>query len=502
MAVRSALGASVARLVRQFVTEGLVLVAAGSLMGLAAAYVAMHLLLRLIPERALIGMPYLQQLGFSPRVLAFAAALSLLAAVLFSVTPTLRLSARDLRGDLNEGSRGSAGTVWRRFGSNLVVVELAVAMVLLVGAGLLGKSLYRLLHVDIGMQPDHLATLLVSTSKDYSDDKQEMALEREMIHRMEALPGVKSVAIATELPVRSWDMTTRIKVVGRPWNGERNEVPERDVSPGYFATVGGRLLRGRGFTETENDPTKPAVAIVNQSFARQYFPGEDPVGRQISYVLSKDTLEIVGVVDDIKEGELDSQNRPIMYRPFNQDMSASFNVIVRTSQAEESTLPAMIATVREIDKGIATSEAATMNELINDSQPAYLHRASAWLVAAFATLAMLLGVVGLYGVIAYSVSQRSREIGVRMALGAQRSSVYRLILKEAGVLIGIGIGTGLACSVAATTLMRSLLFSIRPWDGETLLGVAALLAICSLLASYIPARRAASVNPVEALRAE
>jgi predicted permease len=399
-------------------------------------------------------------------------------------------------------SRGSAKTLWRRLGGKLVVVELAVAMILLVGAGLLGKSLYRLFHVDIGMQPDHLATLLVSTSKAYSEDQQEMALEHELMHRMKELPGVRSVAISHELPVGSWDMTTRIRVVGRPWNGERNEVPERDISPEYFTTLEAKLLRGRYFSEVENDPAKPRVAIVNERLAKQYFPGEDPIGKKIAYVLSKDTIEIVGVVEDIKEGELDSTNRPIMYIPFNQSMWASFNVIVRTSQAEQSILPTMIAVIHQINPEIATSNAATMNELIGDSQPAYIHRASTLLVGGFAALAMVLSVVGLYGVIAYSVSQRSREIGVRMALGAQRASVYRLILREAGTLVVFGIVMGLFCSTTATTFVRKFLFGIQPWDPMTLIGVSALLGIAGLLASFVPARRAASVNPIEALRAE
>jgi predicted permease len=291
-------------------------------------------------------------------------------------------------------------------------------------------------------------------------------------------------------------------VAGRPWNGERNEVPERDVSPSYFSTLGARLGHGRYFNEAENEPGKPSVAIVNQAFAKQYFPGENAVGKRISYALSKDSMEIVGVVEDIKEGELDTANRPILYRPFNQSMWARFNVIVRSSQAEGAILPSMRAAVLQIDARLATSNLATMEDLIRDSQPAYLHRASAWLVGSFAGLALVLGVVGLYGVIAYSVSQRSREIGVRMALGAQRGSVYRMILKDAGGLVAVGIAAGAAASMGATVLMRKMLFGVEPWDAATVVSVGALLGVAALLASYVPARRAASVNPVEALRAE
>jgi len=502
MAVRCALGASIARLSQQFTIEGFLLVSAATTFGLAGAYLGMHFLPKLVPDQVLTGMPYLQQLGFSSHWLLFSGILMISALMLFSLTPALTLVSRNSLADLAEGSRGSAGTLWRRLGTKLVVVELAIAMVLLVGAGLLGKSLYKLLRVDIGMQPDHLATLLVSTSKAYSEDEQEIALEQEIMRRMTALPGVKSVAISHELPVGSWDMTTRIRVVRRPWNGERNEVPERDVSPEYFATLEAKLLRGRNFSEVENDPKKPRTAIVNERFAKLYFPYEDPIGKKIAYVLSKDSIEIVGVVEDIKEGELDTTNRPIMYIPFNQSMWASFNLIVRTSQAEQSMLPAMAATIHQINPEIATSNPATMNELIGDSQPAYIHRASASLVGGFAALAMVLGVVGLYGVIAYSVNQRNREIGIRMALGAQRGSVYRLILKEACALVAMGIVGGLSCSVAATSLIRKFLFGLQPWDPTTLIVVSTLLAVVGLLASFIPARRAASVNPVEALRAE
>ena len=502
IAVRSALGASMARLSQQFMIEGFLLVSVATVLGLAWAYLGMHFLLKLVPATVLTGMPYLQQLGFSSHLLNFSLILALSALTLFSITPALSLSGKSSRADLAEGGRGSAGTLWRRLGTKLVVVELAVALVLLVGAGLLGKSLYRLLHVDIGMRPDHLATLMVSTTKAYSEDQQEINLEHEIMRRMTALPGVKSVAISHELPVGSWDMTTRIRVVGRPWHGERNEVPERDVSPEYFTTVEAKLLRGRYFSEAENDPKLPRKAIVNARFAKQYFPGEDPIGKKIAYVLSKDSIEIVGMVEDIKEGELDTVNRPIMYIPFNQSMWASFNLIVRTTQSEQSILPAMATAIHQIDPEIATSNAATMNKLISNSQPAYLHRASTWLVGGFAALAMVLGVVGLYGVIAYSVNQRSREIGVRMALGAQRASVYRLILGEAGGLIAVGVVLGLSCSVAATTLMRKFLFGIEPWDPMTLIVVSALLVVVAMLASFIPARRAASVDPVEALRAE
>ena len=504
IAVRGALGASSARLVRQFATEGLVLVGAASLLGVISAGWAMQLPTKLIPPYMMAGMPYLHDLGLNFHVLAFACAIALLAAVLFAVTPTLRLTLSDLREGLAEAGRGSAGTLWRRFGSNLVVMELAIAMVLLVGAGLLGKSFYRLLHVDLGFQPAHLATLYVVLPEvRYGKDQQVVALSRQLVSRIASLPGVKSVGIASRIPLSGNGNTDWIRFVGRPYSGEHNEVNQRDVSSAYLATLQTRLLRGRYFTDAE-DTSKPGVVIINQALARKYFPGEDPIGKQFgdTELSPKSIKEIIGVVDDVREGNLDSEIMPAEYLPFNQSPDTFFGVVVRTSQAEATVLPALVAAIHKIDPDIGTAGEQTMTERANNSQTACLHRSSAWLVGGFAAMALLLGVVGLYGVVAYSVSQRTREIGVRMALGAERGSVYRLILREAGWLTTLGIGLGLVCSVAAATLMGKLLFGTQAWDVPTLAAVAAVLGISALLASYIPARRAASVDPVVALRHE
>jgi predicted permease len=504
IAVRGALGASRIRLIRQFTAEGLVLVAAGSIVGVATAQLVIQILMRLISKDMMAGMPYLTGLGLSLHALAFAVAISLGATVLFSITPTLRLPLTKIREDLNEGGRGYAGTLWRRLGANLVVVELAIAVVLLVGAGLLGKSFYHLLHVEIGFRPDHLATLSVALSKTtYEKDEQQVAVTQQIVSRIASLPGVESVGITNVLPVSFNGNTTWIRIVGRAYNGEHNEVNERDTSSALFTTIRAQLLRGRYFTEAD-DASKPRVAIINKTLARQYFPGEDPIGKKIgdTDLSPKSIAEIVGVVDDVKDGSLDAPIWPAIYYASNQDPDTYFSLVVRTSQAEASVLPSLVAAVHGIDPGIGTMDEATMAGRIDNSPAAYLHRSSAGLVGGFAFLALLLGVIGLYGVIAYSVSQRTREIGVRMALGAQRASVYQLIMREAAWLTGVGIVVGLVCSVGAATLIRGLLFGVRSWDVATLGVVAVTLAISALLASYIPARKAAQVDPMVALRYE
>ena len=455
------------------------------------------------------NMPYLAGLGLNLHVFSFAAAISLVAVILFSATPMLRLPLSEIRQGLAEGGRGYAGTLWRRFGANLVVVELAVAVVLLVGAGLLGKSFYRLLHVDVGFQTDHLATLSVALSdKDYPKDPDQIAVAKKILSRVETLPGVQSAGTTSVLPVSFNGNTTWIRIVGHPYNGEHNEVNQRKVSPDFFKTLKAKLLRGRYFTESD-DAAKPPVVIINETLARKYFPGEDPVGKKIgdTELAPKSLSEVIGVIEDVKDGSLNSETWPAVYYSSYQNAGYQnaddyFALVVRTSQSEAALLPSLVAAVHEVGSGLGTLDVATMAGRINNSPTSYLHRSAAWLVGGFATLALLLGVIGLYGVIAFSVSQRTREIGVRMALGAQRSSVYQLILREAAWLIGTGIAAGLIGSMLAATLIRGLLFRVRSWDGATLAGVAVVLAICALLASYIPARSAARVDPSVALRYE
>lgn len=505
VAVRGALGASRRRLLRQFVTEGLVLGLAASGIGIFAAAGAMNLLMRLVPKEILAGMPYLRGLGLTPHVLLFALAISLFSAALFSFTPAFSLSADSMRTGLSEGGRSASSLHWRRFGSNLVVVELATAVVLLVAAGLFAKSFYRLLQVNPGLEPHNLALLnLAAPEERYSKSEQRVVLERQILDRVSALPGVSSAAITWRLPVGDGDGTSDFVIVGHEHHGEHNEVAVRAVSTGYFKTLGARLLEGRSFTDFDQDPKHPPVAIINRALARKYFQGMDPMHMRINWDDGKpeQAMQIIGIIDDVREGPLDTEARCAFYIPYENRPFSFFSLVARTAVPAENVLPILSATIRQIDPFVATYGASTMEQRMHDSQPEYLHRASTWLVGSFAAVALLLSVVGLYGVIAYSVSQRTREIGVRMALGAQRAKVYGLVMKEAGWLIAFGLAAGLAGSLAAAKLIRELLFGTQAWDAFTLVSVAVTLGMSALAASFLPARRAAGVNPVEALRAE
>jgi macrolide transport system ATP-binding/permease protein len=502
--VRGALGATGARLIQQLVTEGLLLAVLASVAGIAVAGGLIHLLARMIPKDMASNMPFLEGAGLNTHTTIFLAGVSLLAALLMTVTPAIRLASRDTREKLHDGDRGIANLLWRRIGANLAVAELAIAVVLLVGAGLLGQSLFRLLHVSLGFDPDRLATFYVKLPGDvYQTDQQMAGFYRQLVQRISSLPGVESVAMTSMLPVRCNCSTDRIMFPGRADNGERNEVDERRVSPDYFAALHASLIRGRFFSD-HDDTSAPGVAIINQALAHRYFPDQDPIGQTISDEERgrPSVWEIIGVVDDVREGPLDGAISPAEYFPLNQTPDHSFNLVVRARQDTGALLPVVVGALHEINSDLGVSDEATMNEIIDGTQAALLHRFSAWLAGGFAVIALWLGVVGLYGVIAYSVSQRTREIGVRMALGAQRSSVYRLVMGQAGFLTIVGLAIGLSCSVGSAMLIRKLLFGVQAWDAWTLISVAALLAMASLAASFLPARRAASVNPTEALRAE
>ena len=504
-AVRGALGASRLRLIRQFAVEGFLLAAVGGILGLAVTVGGVAILIRQVPQGSLASMPYLQGLHFNAHLLLFAVGLSLLGGLFFSAGPVLQLLLSDLHAGLLEGGRTAAGRTWRRAGASLVVVELAITVVLLVTAGLLAKSFYRLLHEDVGISADHLAVLHV-LDQESSTDAQSLATQRRVRVAMAALPGAISVGQAEKLAIDNSEeypaSFAHYRVVGRSYTGQGDEASNRAVSVGYFETVRARLLQGRYFSETD-DLTKPRVALINRTLAKQVFNGEDPIGKVIvNEFYTGSPVRIIGVVDDIGEGPLGTSSTASVYNALNQNPTNDFFVTVRTAGSAEAMLPLMVNTIRGLSSSLIANGQDTMESRINNSQAAYLHRCAAWLVASFAVLALLLGTIGLYGVTSYSVGQRTREIGVRMALGAQRSSVYQLILREACWLAALGVAAGILASFATAGLLRSMLFGVSTRDTGTVISVVCVLAVSAIVASFVPARRAASIDPAEALRTE
>jgi macrolide transport system ATP-binding/permease protein len=383
-------------------------------------------------------------------------------------------------------------------------------VLLLVSAGLLGKSLYRLLHVDAGFNAQGVATVSVTPvsirtgAADGAADAQEEApgaLARRVAERLAALPDVESVGYADLVPLGpGLAPSSTFWVVGRPEEDQRNEDwPVRRVSAGYFNALQATLVRGRYFTEEEVSSARP-VMIINETAARRLFPGRDPLSQSIAFgSAASPAREIVGIVADIKDGPPETPAHPSAYVPFDQ---AGFTLVIRTPQPERALFPLLVATIHQVRPDVLIGDATTIAERTNRLPSTSLQRSSAWLVGAFAATAFVLSIVGLYGVVAYSVGQRTREIGVRIALGAQRGSLYRLIVGDASRLVGIGTALGIIGAVTAATLTRHMLFDVPSWDPPTLLTAAFVLIVAALVASYIPARRAASVNPIEVLRAE
>jgi macrolide transport system ATP-binding/permease protein len=503
-AVRAALGATWGRLVRQFVVEGMALALAGGVAGVAIAAALMQLLRGLVPKDMAARMPFVEGVHANAHTMAFAGTIVVGAAALLAGTTTLRLAFQKMREGLAVGDRGATSVLWQRLGANLVVVELAIAVVLLTGAGLLGKSLYRLLHVPLGFEPAHLATLRVmAPGSSYPIQAQVAQLMRNIASATKSLAGVEQVGMTSLVPAQCDCAEDRIHFPSRPDHGEHNEVDERHVSPGYLRTLKASLIRGRFFTE-DDDGSMPNVAVINETLARKYFGSQDPLGQKIADEEGGRPTEwqIVGVIEDVREGPLDAPVAPTEYFPLAQTADNSFTLVVRTGQDAAALLPTLATLLHQVDGNLGVSDESTMDAKIEGTQAALLHRFAAFLIGGFAAMALVLGVVGLYGVISHSVSQRTREIGVRMALGAQRAAVYGLVMRRAGILIAAGLMLGVAGAVGVATLIRKILFGVTSWDAATLAGVVAVLGSAALAASFLPARRAAQVDPVEALRAE
>ena len=502
MAIRSALGASRMRVIRQLLTESVILSLAGGALGLVLAVWWSDLLVALGKQ----NIPRALQVGLDWRVLGFTLLVSVLTGVVFGLVPAIHSSKTELTESLKEGGRtGSEGARRNRIRGVLVVGELAIAVVLLVGAGLLIQSLWRLRNVSPGFDSQNLLTFVVGIPEvKYPTDKQE-PFYRELVRRVESLPGVRSASSIIPLPLNGDAFVISFETEGRPV--EKGNQPSADffaIEEGYFKTLGVSILKGREFTERDNK-TAPPVIIVNQAFAKKFFPGEDPIGKRIKPGISTNSdkpamREIVGVVSDVRNRNLSSELRagyfiPAPQMPFNQ-----MTLIVRTGNDPHSLITAVQNEVHAMDQEVPVFNIKTMEEYI--SATVATPRFNTTLLVIFAGVALILTIVGLYGVMSYSVAQRTNEIGIRMALGAQTGDVLRLIISQGFKLVLIGLGIGLVGAFAMTRVIASLLFGVTTKDPITFVAVAVLLALVALLACYIPARRATRLDPLHALRYE
>ena len=502
IAVRMALGGTRVRLIRQLVTQGLVLSLVSGAIGLVLALWSFRPLVALSP---LSGMSvFFQELSLDLRVLGFAFVVSLLVGVGFSLVPALRVSRLELHDFLKEGGRALASRGRRRLLSSLVVVEVAVAVMLLVGAGLMVRSFERLQQVESGFEVENRLTLKLSLSETkYPEDHQKIALLQEALERVENLPGIASVDLTTTHPLDGARMAARYSVEGRPPAdpGDRSITNHRLVSPGYFRTMGIDLVEGRGFSEHDREDGL-SVVVISKTFADAHWQGESPLGRQVKvgdYDEDNPWMTIVGVADDvIDRGDFEETwYLPYTQRRFTREI---VTMVVRAETEPRSLIGAIRSAIHALDETQPVFEVATHTEMLADSYRE--QRFSTLLFVLFAVLGLIVAVMGIYGIQSYSVVQRSREVGVRMAMGAQPRDVLRLVLRQGLKLALVGLAVGLIGALGMTRFLASLLFEITPTDPATFFSIAVSTLLVALLASIIPAYRAARVDPMEVLRCE
>ncbi len=496
IAVRAALGASRFTLIRQFLTESILLSLLGGAAGLLLAIWGVDLIRSIGPK----DLPRLDEVAINGWVLGFTAVISLVTGLLFGLAPAWQFSRPNLTDALKEGGRGSSGGR-SRVRNLLVVSEVALAVVLLVGAGLMIRSFARLLEVNPGFKSDHLLTLQIALPSGY-DAARRAAFYQELFAGLEALPGVQAAGGVTRLPMRGEGVTTRLEIEGRPVAvGDRPEVEFRRASANYFRAMGVPIMAGRSFNEQDNAQA-PLVALINEASARRFWPGEDPVGKKLRPFAGPNApwWTIVGVIGDIRHFGLDTEPRPELYIHFLQGTPTNPLLAIRATSDPESMVAAVRSRMREVEKDLVIYNVTPMSELVAESVSP--RRFNMLLVALFSSVALLLAAVGIYGVISYAVKQRTGEIGVRMALGANRRDILRMVVGQGLRLALIGVGIGLAASLALTRFAASLLFGVSPTDPLTFGFVTILLLLVASLACYLPARRATKVDPMIALRSE
>jgi putative ABC transport system permease protein len=502
MAIRSALGANRFRVIRQLLTESVLLSIVGGAVGLLLAVWWSDLLVALGKE----DIPRAVQIGLDWRVLGFTAGVSLLTGLIFGLVPALHASKTELTESLKEGGRsGNSGARRNVMRSALVVSELAIAVVLLIGAGLLIQSLWRLQKVDSGFQPHNVLTFNITLPVKYKEEQQSQYFQQ-LRTKLQSLPGVESASAGLPLPLSGDRFSISFEIDGRPV--AKKDEPSADVfvtDVGYFGTMGIPILKGRDFNEFDQHKSAQVVIVTDQ-FAKQFFPGEDPIGKRIKPGIStfdneKSAMrEIIGVVGDIRNQSLSTPTKPAYYLPETQTPLNQLTMVLRTTGDPHALVTAAGKEVAALDKDIPVFGVKTMDEYLSASVAA--PRFNTTLLSIFAIVALVLTIVGLYGVMSYSVAQRTNEIGIRLALGAQTGDVIALIVKQGLMLVLLGLAIGLPAAFALTRLISSLLFGVTTKDPLTFIGAAVVLSVVGLLACYIPALRATRVDPMEALRTD
>ncbi len=497
-AVRGALGAGRGRMIRQTLTESFVLALAGGAIGILGAIWIVRLLRAVGPS----NIPRLAEIQINTTAMLFTAGISLLTGLVFGLIPALQTSGRAFTDALKASARNTASGSQRRTGSVLVVCEIAMSLTLLIGAGLLLKSFWLLTQVDPGFQTTHVVTAALGLNiPAYTEEAKRFRFWQEFESRAAVLPGVESVAATSALPLNGEHNDSSFYIDGHTYApSEFDDANFREVSNSYFATMRIPLLSGRSFTQ-QDTANSPGVVVVNEAFANKYFANQNPIGKHLRLTSgTKPDIEIIGVVGNINHDSLGESRAPEMYVPFAQDPTAQTHILIRAAANPQNLATALKEIVTSIDKDETLSDFRTLDAIRDASiaQP----RFSTQLLGTFAALALILAAVGLYGLMAYSVTQRINEIGIRVALGATRSNILSLILKRGSLLALYGIALGLVASLALSRLLSSFLFGIRPTDPLTFLAVASILAAVALAASYIPAHRATRVDPNTCLRHE